>query len=147
VQNEHPEVEQNRNHASVRRKTVDTISTDKAPAAVGPYSQAVRCGDFVFCSGQLPIDPGTGKFAGDDIESQTVQVIRNLKSVLAAAGLDLSHAVKTTIFLTDMGKFSAVNEIYAREFGQNKPARATVEVSNLPLGALIEMECVAFQSR
>jgi len=122
---------------------MDTISTDKAPAAVGPYSQAIRTGDYLFCSGQLPLDPDTGEFAGDDIESQTIQVLNNVKAVLNAAGLDLSHVVKTTIFLTDMGKFSVVNQIYAREFGKHKPARATVEVSNLPLGALVEIECIA----
>ena len=126
-----------------RRKTVDTISTDKAPAAIGPYSQAVRSGDFVFCSGQIPIDPDTGKLAGDDIEAQAAQVIKNLKGVLGGAGLDLSHVVKTTIFLKDLGHFSAVNEIYGREFGEHRPARATVEVSDLPLGALIEIECIA----
>jgi 2-iminobutanoate/2-iminopropanoate deaminase len=122
---------------------MDAISTDKAPAAVGPYSQAVRSGDYLFCSGQLPLDPDTGKFSGDDIESQTMQVLKNVKAVLNAAGLDLSHVVKTTIFLTDMGEFSVVNDIYAGEFGDHKPARATVEVSNLPLGALIEIECIA----
>ena len=122
---------------------MDTISTDKAPAAIGPYSQAVRSGDFVFCSGQIPIDPDTGKLAGDDIEAQAAQVIKNLKGVLGGAGLDLSHVVKTTIFLKDLGHFSAVNEIYGREFGEHRPARATVEVSDLPLGALIEIECIA----
>ena len=122
---------------------MDTISTDKAPAAIGPYSQAVRSGDFVFCSGQIPLDPETGKLSGDDIETQAVQVIKNLKAVLRAAGLDLTHVVKTTIFLKDLGHFSVVNKIYGGEFGEHKPARATVEVSDLPLGALIEIECIA----
>jgi 2-iminobutanoate/2-iminopropanoate deaminase len=122
---------------------MDAISTDRAPAAVGPYSQAIRSGEYLFCSGQIPLDPDTGKFPGDDIESQTAQVLKNVRAVLSGAGLDLSHVVKTTIFLTDMGKFSVVNEIYAGEFGEHKPARATVEVSNLPLGALIEIECIA----
>ena len=126
---------------------MDTISTERAPAAIGPYSQAVRSGDFLFCSGQIAIGPDTGKLVGDDIEGQTVQVINNLKAVLGAASLDLSHVVKTTVFLTDLGKFSIVNEIYARAFGGHKPARATVEVSKLPLGALIEIECIAFLGR
>ncbi len=120
------------------------ISTDKAPSAIGPYSQAVRAGQFVFCSGQVGINPATGKFIGVDIESQTKQVIQNLRMVLAAAGLDLSHVVKTTIFLVDLEDFSSVNKIYGAEFGDHKPARATVQVAGLPLGALIEIECSAY---
>lgn len=120
------------------------ISTDKAPSAIGPYSQAVQAGQFVFCSGQVGINPATGKFIGVDIESQTKQVIQNLRMVLAAAGLDLSHVVKTTIFLVDLEDFSSVNKIYGAEFGDHKPARATVQVAGLPLGALIEIECSAY---
>ena len=122
---------------------MDKISTDKAPSAIGPYSQAVRAGQFVFCSGQIGIDPATGKLIGADIESQARQVMQNVRSVLTAAGLDLNHVAKTTIFLVDLKDFSSVNEIYGAEFGEHKPARATVQVAGLPLGALIEIECVA----
>jgi len=125
-------------------ETMDKISTDKAPSAIGPYSQAVRAGQFVFCSGQIGIDPATGKFIGVDVESQTRQVMQNLRRVLAAATLDLSHVAKTTIFLVNMEDFSSVNEIYGAEFGEHKPARATVQVARLPLGALVEIECVAY---
>ncbi len=125
-------------------ENMDKISTDKAPSAIGPYSQAVRAGQFVFCSGQIGIDPATGKFIGADIESQTRQVMQNLRRVLTAAGLDLNHVTKTTIFLANLEDFSSVNEIYGAEFGEHKPARATVQVAGLPLGALIEIECVAY---
>ena len=125
-------------------ENMDKISTDKAPSAIGPYSQAVRAGQFVFCSGQIGIDPATGKLIGIDIESQARQVMQNLRGVLNAARLDLSHVVKTTIFLVNLGDFSSVNEIYGAEFGEHKPARATVQVARLPLGALIEIECVAY---
>ena len=125
-------------------ETMDKISTDKAPSAIGPYSQAVRAGQFVFCSGQIGIDPATGKLIGFDIESQTRQVMQNLRGVLTAARLDLSHVAKTTIFLVNLEDFSSVNEIYGAEFGEHKPARATVQVAGLPLGALIEIECVAY---
>ncbi len=123
---------------------MDEISTDKAPSAIGPYSQALKAGQFVFCSGQIGIDPATGKLIGVDIESQTRQVMQNLRRVLAAAKLDLSHVAKTTIFLVNLENFSSVNEIYGAEFGDHKPARATVQVAGLPLGALIEIECVAY---
>jgi 2-iminobutanoate/2-iminopropanoate deaminase len=125
-------------------ENMDKISTDKAPSAIGPYSQAVRAGQFVFCSGQIGIDPATGKFIGADIESQTRQVMQNLRRVLTAARLDLNHVAKTTIFLVNLEDFSSVNEIYGAEFGEHKPARATVQVAGLPLGALIEIECVAY---
>jgi len=125
-------------------ETMDKISTDKAPSAIGPYSQAVRVGQFVFCSGQIGIDPATGKLIGVDIESQTRQVMQNLRRVLTAATLDLSHVAKTTIFLVNLEDFSSVNEIYGAEFGDHKPARATVQVAGLPLGALIEIECLAY---
>ena len=120
-------------------ETMDKISTDKAPSAIGPYSQAVRAGQFVFCSGQIGIDPATGKLIGVDVESQTTQVMQNLRKVLTAATLDLSHVAKTTIFLVNMEDFSSVNEIYGAEFGDHKPARATVQVAGLPLGALVEI--------
>ncbi len=125
-------------------ENMDKISTDKAPSAIGPYSQAVRAGQFVFCSGQIGIDPATGKLIGADIESQTRQVMQNLRRVLTAARLDLNHVAKTTIFLVNLEDFSSVNEIYGAEFGEHKPARATVQVAGLPLGALIEIECVAY---
>ena len=125
-------------------ENMDKISTDKAPSAIGPYSQAVRAGQFVFCSGQIGMDPATGKLIGADIESQTRQVMQNLRSVLTAARLDLNHVAKTTIFLVNLEDFSKVNEIYGAEFGEHKPARATVQVGRLPLGALIEIECVAY---
>ncbi len=122
---------------------METIKTDKAPAAIGPYCQAVKYGNLIFCSGQLGIDPQTGKFEGSDIKSQATRVMKNLKEVLNAAGVNLSSVVKTTIFLVDMADFSAVNEIYADAFGDHKPARATVQVAGLPLGGLVEIECIA----
>jgi 2-iminobutanoate/2-iminopropanoate deaminase len=122
---------------------MDRISTDKAPLAIGPYSQAIKAGQFVFCSGQIGIDPATGKLAGADIASQTKQVMQNLRAVLAEAGLDLSHVTKTTIFLISMDDYASVNEIYGSEFGDHKPARATVQVAGLPLSALVEIECIA----
>ncbi len=119
------------------------ISTDKAPAAIGPYSQAVKTGNLLFCSGQVGIDPATGKLCGSDIKAQTLQVIKNIREVLDTAGLDLSDIVKTTVFLSNMDDFPVVNEIYGKEFGQHRPARSTVQVAGLPLKALIEIECIA----
>lgn len=126
---------------------MNEIKTDKAPAAIGPYSQAMKAGPFVFCSGQLGIDPATGKLSGADVESQTKQVMKNMRSVLAAAELDLSHVAKTTIFLADMNDFASVNTIYGDAFGDHKPARATVQVARLPLDALVEIECIACISK
>ncbi len=120
-----------------------TFSTDKAPAAVGPYSQAVRTGDLLFCSGQVGLDPKTGRLVGSDIKDQTRQVIQNIREVLRAADLELSDIAKTTIFLADMDDFSIVNEIYEEQFGKHRPARSTVQVAGLPLKALIEIECIA----
>ena len=120
-----------------------TISTDKAPAAIGPYSQAVKIGDLLFCSGQVGIDPATGKLCGNDIKEQALQVMKNICGVLDAVGLDLAKVVKTTVFLTNMDDFPVVNEIYGKEFGQHRPARSTVQVAGLPLKALIEIECIA----
>lgn len=121
------------------------ISTTEAPAAIGPYSQAVRFGDLVFLSGQIPLDPRSGQMVGgDDVQAQTEQVMKNLAAVLGAAGSSLSRVLKTTIFLTDLGDFAAVNEIYARHFeGTEPPARATVQVVALPRGAKVEIELVA----
>ncbi|MCR4569171.1 MAG: RidA family protein [Bacteroidales bacterium] len=120
------------------------ISTDKAPAAIGPYSQAINSGaGLVFLSGQLPIDPATGAFPEGGVKEQTRQSILNAKSILEAAGLGLSHVVKTTVFLADMGDFSAMNEVYAQFFTLPFPARSAVAVKTLPKGALVEIECIA----
>ena len=120
----------------------DIIRTDKAPAAVGPYSQAVRVASFVFTAGQIGIDPATGTLV-DGLVAQTRQVMTNLQAVLEAAGTGLEHVVKTTIYLTDMKEFRTVNAIYGEYFQGNPPARSTVEVAGLPLGALVEIEAVA----
>jgi 2-iminobutanoate/2-iminopropanoate deaminase len=119
------------------------VSTDRAPAAVGPYSQAVRAGNFVFTAGQLGIVPGTKEFAGGDIEAQTRQALENLKAVLEAGGSCLEHAVKTTVFLADMGEFARMNTIYAEFFPENPPARSAVQAAALPLGGRVEIEAVA----
>ncbi len=118
------------------------IHTDKAPQVVGPYSQAIETDDFIFCSGQIGIDPEKGALV-DGIENQTHQVMRNIKSVLEEAGLSLSHVVKTTIFLADMQDYKQVNELYGSYFSDHKPARSTVQVAGLPLGALVEIEVIA----
>ena len=119
------------------------ILTDKAPKPIGPYSQAVRYGDLVFTSGQIPIDPVTGNLVVGDIVKETEQVFVNLAAVLAAAGTSLERAVKTTVFLTDMGRFGKVNEVYARYFLEPFPARSTVQVAALPKGVSVEIEVVA----
>jgi len=119
------------------------ITTDRAPRAIGPYSQAVDCGDFVFLSGQIAIDPATGKLEGGDAAAQTRRVMENLGAVLAAAGLDFKNVVKTTVYLASLDDFQAVGAVYGEYFPEDPPARATVEVSRLPLGALVEIEAVA----
>lgn len=121
------------------------ISTNQAPEAIGPYSQAIRAGDLVFCSGQIPLDPSTGELVGnDDVRLQTERVLQNLSAVLGAAGASLSSVVKATIFLTDLGDFSDVNEVYGSFFGSGPPpARACVQVAALPKGAKVEIEVVA----
>jgi 2-iminobutanoate/2-iminopropanoate deaminase len=119
------------------------ISTTDAPGAVGPYSQAVRVGQFVFTAGQIPLDPKSGQIVSDDISAQTKQVLENLTGILRAENLTFAHIVKTTIFLTDLGDFQTVNEIYASYFTAEPPARSTVQVSALPKGARIEIECIA----
>lgn len=113
------------------------------PTAVGPYSQAVESGDFLFCSGQIPIDPATGKIEATDVEGQTRQVLANITALLTSQNLTLGHVVKATVFLTDMADFPKVNPLYAAAFGDHKPARSTVQVAALPLGALIEIEVIA----
>ena len=122
---------------------METITAADAPAAIGPYSHAVRVGTTVYCSGQVPLDPATGKLIEGDIEAQTRQVLKNLRNVLKAAGCDFPQVAKTTIFLTDMADFPKVNEIYGQAFNPHKPARATVAVAGLPLGCNVEIECVA----
>jgi 2-iminobutanoate/2-iminopropanoate deaminase len=121
----------------------ETISTEKAPGAIGPYSQAVSVGGMVFCSGQIPIDPATGNFVSNEVAEQTEQVLKNLTAVLEAAKTNLNNVVKTTVFLADMDDFAAMNEVYARYFGENKPARATVQAARLPRDARVEIECIA----
>jgi 2-iminobutanoate/2-iminopropanoate deaminase len=123
--------------------TTRPIHTDNAPKALGPYSQAVDAGEFVFCSGQVPIDPATGALVDGDIAAQTTQVMKNLSAVLAAADLDFGHVVKTTIYLASMDDFPAVNEIYGGYFSAAPPARATVQVGALPLGARVEIDAIA----
>ena len=118
------------------------IHTENAPAAIGPYSQAVVVGQLVYTSGQIPIDPASGLLVGENIAEQTHRVCKNLQAVLAAAGSDLTHAVKTTCFLADMADFAAFNEVYAQYFTE-KPARSCVAVKALPKGALVEIEVVA----
>lgn len=119
------------------------IQTKEAPAAVGPYSQAIDCGEFVFCSGQIPLVPETGLIVEGGIEEQSRQMFSNIKAVLNAAGLDFCNVVKTTVFMTDLSQFATFNGIYAEYFPSNPPARSCVEVSNLPKGALVECEVIA----
>ena len=119
------------------------IATADAPQAIGPYSQAVDTGDFVFIAGQVPIVPAEGKIVAERVAGQTRQVLENIKEILAAAGLGLENVVKTTVFLRSMGDFREMNEVYAAYFANDPPARATVEVAGLPLGALVEIEAVA----
>lgn len=121
----------------------NAISTEKAPAAIGPYSQAVKSGDTIYVSGQLPIDPATGAFAGDDITAQTRQSLTNIRSILEAAGTDMSKVVKTTVLLKSIADFAAMNEVYAQFFSEPYPARAAFQVAALPKDALVEIECVA----
>ena len=119
------------------------IKTEKAPQAIGPYSQAIRAGGFVFASGQIPLDPRTGEFVEGGIAEQTEQVLRNLSAVLEAAGTGLDRVVKTTVFLADMSDFAAMNEVYGRYFSKDAPARATVEAARLPRDARVEIEAIA----
>lgn len=121
------------------------IQTDKAPQAIGPYSQAVETAGTVYISGQIPLDPATGEMAGT-IEEQTDQVMKNLSAILEEAGLSFDQVVKTTIFLTSLDDFAAVNEVYGRHLSEPYPARATVEISKLPIGANVEIEAIAVRS-
>ena len=119
------------------------IYTHNAPAAIGPYSQAVQVGNMLFVSGQIPIDPATGEFAGSDIATQTKQSLTNIQNILAAAGYSLNDVVKTTVLLADIADFAAMNAVYAEYFSENKPARACFAVKDLPKGALVEIEAIA----
>ncbi len=125
----------------------DIIQTKDAPAAIGPYSQAVRAGEFLFASGQIPLDPQTGQFVAGGVAEQTEQVMQNLRAVLAAAGLELAHVVKTTVFLADMNDFTAMNEVYGRHFTAQPPARATVQAARLPRDARVEIEVIAWAGK
>ncbi len=117
--------------------------SDRAPAPVGPYSQAIVAGDHVFCAGQLPLDPATGQIVGDDVRAQTRRVLDNLAAVLAASDSSLDRVVKTTVFLTDLADFAAMNEVYGERFGGHRPARSTVEVGALAREAKVQIECIA----
>ena len=119
------------------------IHTPNAPAAIGPYSQAVQTGNMLFVSGQIPIDPATGVFSGEDITTQTHQSLTNIKNILAAAGYSMNDVVKTTVLLADIADFTAINAVYAEYFTENKPARAAFAVKDLPRGALVEIEAIA----
>lgn len=119
------------------------ISTKDAPAAIGPYSQAVEAGGLIFISGQLPIDPASGNMAPAEIKAQTEAVIKNIDGILRSQGLSLGHVLKTTVFMADLGQFAAMNEVYGKFFSANPPARATIEVKALPKAALVEIEAVA----
>ncbi len=122
----------------------DVISTPAAPAAIGPYSQAVRAGDFLFVSGQIPLDPSTGALAGGDVRAQTRRVLENVAAILGAAGASMPQVVKTTVYLADMADFPAMNEVYATFFSGAAPARATVQVSRLPRDVRVEIDAVAY---
>ncbi len=124
--------------------SIEIVHTDKAPRPVGPYAQAVAAGNFLYTSGQIAIDPESGEFGNGPIEEQTELVLRNLQAVLGAKGMGLNDVAAANIYLTDMGNFATVNRVYARAMGTHTPARTTVEVSGLPLGAAIEISLVAF---
>lgn len=122
---------------------IAAVSTPGAPRAIGPYSQGIRAGEFLFTAGQVGFDPASGELVDGGIADQTARVLDNLRAILEAAGTDLSQVVKTTVFLVDMGDFAAMNEVYARVFGEHRPARSTVAVAALPRGARVEIEAVA----
>lgn len=122
------------------------ISTTNAPAAIGPYSQAIRSGQFIYTSGQIALDPGSGELVGEDVQAQTHQVLRNMQAVLSSAGTSLANVVKTTVFLVSMSDFQAMNAVYASYFSEPAPARSTIAVAELPRKALVEIECVALIS-
>ncbi|NLL36975.1 MAG: RidA family protein [Fretibacterium sp.] len=121
------------------------VSTDKAPAAIGPYSQAIVAGDFLFTSGQIPLDPKTGEVVKSGIEAETTRTLENVKAVVEGAGFTMQQIIKTTVFATDMANFAAVNGIYAKYFGENPPARSFVAAKELPKGVHVEIEVVAWR--
>jgi len=121
----------------------EVVTSDRGPKPIGPYSQAVKAGGFLFLSGQVALDPKTGEMTGNDIRQQTERVLENVKGILEAAGSNLHHVVKTTVFLKDMNEFTAMNEVYGRYFTAAPPARSTVQVARLPKDALVEIEVVA----
>lgn len=121
----------------------EIISTDRGPKAIGPYSQAIRANGFIFISGQVAFDPSTGQLVEGDVAQQTARVLDNLKAIVEAAGSSLDHAVKTSVFLKDMGEFAAMNEVYSRYFSKNPPARSTVEVARLPRDVRVEIDLIA----
>ena len=120
----------------------EVIATDKGPKAIGPYSQAIKANGFIFTAGQVPFDPATGQLIEGDVAQQTARVLENLKAIVEAAGSSLEHAVKATVYLKDMGDFAAMNEVYARYFSQNPPARSTVEAARLPRDVRVEIDLV-----
>jgi 2-iminobutanoate/2-iminopropanoate deaminase len=122
---------------------LEAVHSKSAPAAIGPYSQAIKAGNLLFCSGQIALDPATMEMVGKTVAEQAEQVMNNLKAVLAAGGASIRNVVRTTIFLVDMADFAAVNEVYGRHLGDHKPARATVAVKQLPKGGLVEIDCIA----
>ncbi|MBN1771605.1 MAG: RidA family protein [Deltaproteobacteria bacterium] len=126
--------------------TKKILDTDRAPKAIGPYSQGIAVGELLFLSGQIPLDPATGELVAGDVGAQTERVLDNLEAVLAAGGLEFRHVVKTTIFLTDLADFGRVNELYGRRFPTEPPARATVQVAALPRGARVEIEAIAHRN-
>jgi len=121
-----------------------TISTDRAPKAIGPYSQGIAASGFLFLSGQVPLDPGTGQLVQGTVQEEVTRVLENLKGVLEAAGSGLQGVVRTTVYLTNLEDFTAMNEVYARYFGEHRPARSTVQVAALPRGARVEIDAIAF---
>lgn len=123
---------------------ITPVHTPLAPAAIGPYNQAIRCGQFVYTSGQVAFDPASGELVGEDVQAQTQRVLQNLQAVLSAAGTSLSNVIKTTVFLVSMSDFQAMNTVYASYFTGVSPARSTIAVAELPRQALVEIECVAF---
>jgi 2-iminobutanoate/2-iminopropanoate deaminase len=122
---------------------IERVETGAAPAAIGPYSQGMKVGGLIFTAGQIPLDPATMQMVGQTIAEQTDRVMQNLKAILETAGASLSSVVKTTVYLADMGEFAAMNEVYARWFGEHKPARSTVQVGRLPKDAKVEIDAVA----
>lgn len=125
------------------KQQAESIRTDRAPQAIGPYSQAIRAGDLLFLSGQVGLDPATGALVEGGLEAETIRALQNLEAVLKAAGAGLDRVVKTTVFLIDLGDFQAMNAIYARAFGDTRPARSTVQVSALPRNARVEIDAIA----